>query len=181
MSFQSVFFYESHLRLQLFFSSPNHCATFLGMFGLLLAATATSLWKSGRSAALWFLIATLTVAIGMALLGIAFTYSRGGWISFASGLVILGLSLNHGKRVPFLCFACFLAMVIVLPHGPRRACSILNVREDRSISNRLVVWKGAMAMATDHWCTGVGLGQFGQVLHSLVSAIGNEDSLPSCP
>lgn len=68
-----------------FYICPNHLAGLLEMVGML--ALSLTLWGRGKT---WTRIVAAYVAI-MALVGIAITGSRGGYLSFVAGLMAFGL------------------------------------------------------------------------------------------
>jgi pimeloyl-ACP methyl ester carboxylesterase len=158
-----MYFYEDNPRLQLFFSSPNQFATILGMCLMILGGVLAKYFqKEPKQSMLRILIVTSIVLVGGALLlGLLRTYSRGGWVAYVAGGIVLLLSLKKWRRVPVLLFILFIFLLIVVPDASDRA-DLGVIGEDRSVGNRVLVWKGAMAMMADHWIRGVGLGQFGE-------------------
>jgi O-antigen ligase len=66
------------------------------------------------------------------------------------------------KRLyPMALAVLFAASIAAHPAGLDRATSTAAVAEDRSISNRMLVWRGALQMMAEHPWTGVGVGKFG--------------------
>jgi hypothetical protein len=156
---EAEFFYQSQPRLQLIFDSPNHCATILGMLAILLTAWAVWGWKQGRGR--WIFLGVFLLMAGFSLWGLAQTYSRGGWVAFFCGWSFLFLFLAQGRWILGGVLGIFFSCLLLLPHGPGRAVSIMKVEEDLSIAHRLMVWRGAMSIAADHPIRGVGSGKFG--------------------
>ncbi len=103
--------------------------------------------------------------LAAALACLLFTYSKGGWVAFAVGMVafaaMLGKSLlaRHARLLVGIAaaaaagFALLLAVRVVPVQIFRDALTSGDVR--------LGYWQGALAMARDHPVGGVGLGTFG--------------------
>ncbi|MDB4793722.1 O-antigen ligase family protein [Methylacidiphilales bacterium] len=77
------------------------------------------------------------------------TYSRGGWAAYGCGLAFLAVSARQLRRICAFCAIGFLLGVILIPKALDRAGSVAD-QEDRSITNRIAVWKGALAMTAAH-------------------------------
>ncbi len=100
-------------------------------------------------------------AIGAIIAGTMFiclllTASRGGWLGFASAMLLF-VVLKLFKYIPV-----FLAgSVLMIPLAPRvvlqRISTIGNV-EDTSNMYRTWIWEGTINMIKDFWVTGVGYG-----------------------
>jgi alpha/beta superfamily hydrolase len=161
VSFEAEFFYRAQPRLQLCFDSPNHCATVLGMLAVLLAGVLVSVRSAGGSRLSRFLLPVTAIALLSSLLGLALTYSRGGWLAFGCGMLLLALSGAGVRKLAILVFGVFLLLLLLVPKGAGRISSYADT-EDRSILHRLMVWEGALAMSAEHWQCGVGEGQFGK-------------------
>jgi hypothetical protein len=82
------------------------------------------------------------------------------------GLALLAHIDAFLRRIAFYCFIGFILGMILIPEGVSRAQSIGDVT-DRSITNRLEVWEGALAMTADHPFSGVGVGNFGDQFSAL--------------
>lgn len=161
MHFEQEFFYRTQPRLQLIFDSPNHCATILVMLALIVIGWATWAWRKGASCR-YFLLPLQAIGSVIILYGLLQTYSRGGWISLFVGWFVFLLSAKRDRLVPSTALGIFFLLLILLPHGTDRAGSIVDVEEDHSISHRILVWKGAMALMVEHWPSGVGFNNFGR-------------------
>lgn len=83
------------------------------------------------------------------------TYSRGGWLAFASSGMVYALIAP--RRLPvLLLLSCGAAYIVcLLPIGLGRVSTILGASSDLSIGHRLTVWRGALAMINDHLLSGV--------------------------
>jgi len=153
-----IFYYHGQPRLSLWSDSPNHCATVVAMLLVGIVAIAGTSRPSSRRQSLLFALGTLSLCVGNLIL--ILTYSRGGWISYGCGLLFLAAS---APRLRILCAFCaigFLLGIIVTPRALVRAGSVAD-QEDRSITHRVDVWKGALAMTAVHPFTGLGVNQFG--------------------
>lgn len=154
------FFYEDRPRLTLWFDSPNHCATVLSIAAIVSIGFLTHYIQAQdrlpRAA-----VSVAFIAASTSIVSLAFTYSRGGWVSFFLAVAMLSLSIRNKRFVPASFALVFLVILSLIPKGSSRANSMF-IAEDESVSNRLVVWKGALAMTGDHWMSGVGRNQFGE-------------------
>ena len=108
-------------------------------------------------------VAALWVAA--ALLCLLFTYSKGGWVSFAVGTGLFCVLLGKGLVRRHWRLAVGLAAGAALAVGALFAARVVRVQVFRdavgSMDVRLGYWRGGWAMAKAHLATGVGLGTFG--------------------
>ncbi len=84
--------------------------------------------------------------------------------------------LSADKRISSIALGIFFCVLILLPHGPQRVGSVINIEEDRSIAHRFIVWKGAMTMTAEHWLSGVGDHQFGRQFTAWYQPLGMKTS-----
>lgn len=125
-------------------------AGILMIVGLLAVAELISAFKDPRRRRITFL-ATSTVLIAGAL---AATYTRGSWIGFAAGLVLL-----LRKRVGVLAgIAVVMVLLVSLgpPDGRDRILSIFEPGHPRNVE-RVLIWRHGLDMVGEHPWTGVGL------------------------
>ncbi|MFZ2657937.1 MAG: alpha/beta family hydrolase [Victivallales bacterium] len=113
----------------------------------------------------------LLVVIGEYLL--ALTYSRGGYIAFLVGLLVIWL-LNRRKRILFLTLT-FLLILFAVSNGTERFSSVVQT-SDGSIQNRLILWKGGMMLAADHWASGVGVERIGGLFSAWYQPVDRNES-----
>lgn len=153
-----MFYYQSEPRLSLAFESPNDCATIVAILsvvaiGITSKCTAGSLCRKCCLLFLSIIIAALTIILIL-------TYSRGGWIAYSASLIFLFLIAPKFRKSWLPYIFLFILGITLVPKGFDRAESIGD-REDRSITNRIEVWKGAAAMTASHPFFGVGANEFG--------------------
>jgi O-antigen ligase len=110
---------------------------------------------------------------------LALTYSRGGWVATLAGFLVLAISYSRLNHIPdrrhvckTMTLACLILVgaICLVPHGVRRVENIANW-EDRSILNRLEVWRGAMVLTARQPWTGVGWGEFGTEFRAWVQPL----------
>jgi dienelactone hydrolase len=94
------------------------------------------------------------------IVGLIMTYSRGGWLAFLAGMITYIIAMPTRRYYYYSIIAIFILLIFWMPAGLGRAASIVD-SEDLSISNRLMVWRGAAAMTCEHWFSGVGGAAFG--------------------
>ena len=101
--------------------------------------------------------ALAVAAMGLALI---FTWSRGAWLGCLIALLLYVLCLGH-KALGYVIVGV-LPTVTLLPLLPervvRRFLSIAS-HADSSIVYRFNLWRGVGNMLSDHWLTGVGVGE----------------------
>jgi hypothetical protein len=159
----SQYLYNGTVRWEGRWATPNFAAAFLvtavvftcGLGAAIHARTRRKRWK----------IATAAIAFPVMALGcwyLAATYSRGGWIALGIGIAAL-LICGRPRFYPMGLAGLFALSVMLQPAGLDRASSTAAVTEDKSVSNRLLLWRGALQMMAEHPWRGVGAGKFGDV------------------
>lgn len=83
------------------------------------------------------------------------TYSRGGYVAFLGGMVVL--TCLSRKRNLIFPVTSFFVLLSIIPSGMARLGAVADLT-DASIGNRLELWKGVLAMSADNWLSGVGFG-----------------------
>lgn len=146
MTYRFMGFY----REQLWLSSPNLAACFLVMATMICISLFLTFIKQRNSYAPIVAIACAAVAI-IAQLLLVYTYSRSGYIALAIGLSAL-IFMTRSKWL-FLFGGCFTIFLLLVENGVNRVGTIAEFT-DGSIRNRLLLWKGAMAMISDNCHTG---------------------------
>lgn len=146
------FFFEEHLRLDWGFGNPNKTAALIGTLILLVQV----LRVHNKIARVGWIVATL-------LLGVCqvHTYSRGGLIATVAGLLIywaiatrgrFGLA-SPGELWAIVGLLVSLMVYSALPHveASKRYTQgwAPGTEEDRSITNRLRIWKDVPRMMRD--------------------------------
>ena len=100
------------------------------------------------------------MCVGAVALCLVFTWSRGAWLGAIVSMLLLLLLLDH--RVMSWALLGILPTVALIPLLPdtvlRRFVSIAS-RTDSSITYRRYLWRGVADMLSDHWATGVGVGE----------------------
>ena len=157
-------------RFDLWLGNPNKTAALLG--GILLLVWGVSFIRRRRLG--FWLSLILSLPLGCLLL---LTQSRGGILSAALGLGIIlfkrGLP-SLGKRVGFMLFLIVLCgFGMFTGSGGRLFHGI--AEEDRSISNRGVIWREVPRMLHDapH---GVGIGNSGSAFMQWYQPLGRTES-----
>ena len=140
-------------REQLWFYSPNLAGCFLVMAALFSLGVFVFLLKRKR---VWLrygaILPLLTGSVSIFVL--ACTYSRGGYVGFVAGLVFFLLCLR--TKWAALWGGVFALSLLILENGAARVASAAELSEG-SIMNRLLLWRGGMAVIADHFVGGMGL------------------------
>ncbi len=140
-------------REQLWFFSPNLAGCFLAMAALFSLGLFTFLINR-KNICLRYgaLLPLLTGSISIFILGC--TYSRGGYVGLIAGLLCFLLCIR--TKWTALWGAIFLLSLLILENGVARVTSAAHI-SDGSIMNRLLLWRGGMAIVADHFVSGLGL------------------------
>lgn len=105
------------------------------------------------------------LTIGLSCIALLFNGTRGAWIAVA--VTILLLSFFYLKRSPkvalaiVIAFVLFSAIAINLPQVNDRLQTIIS--SHGSNTERVLMWKSAWHMFTDHWLLGVGPNNYGEL------------------
>lgn len=133
------------------FGNPNVFAEYLVL--LLPLAVALFLCARSRLVRLGWLTACSLGAVALVL-----TFSRGGWVGLAAG--VLSFAVIRDRRLLVLVLAGAL-VIAALPGGQnliaRRLQSIIRPTDSSSVY-RVMVWRETLGMIEDFWPSGVGLG-----------------------
>jgi O-antigen ligase len=133
-------------------------AGILMVVGLLIVAQLLVATKDPHTRRLVFLGVSGVLVIG-ALLG---TYTRGSWIGFAAGLVLL-----LRKRWALLLGALivgFLFLALGPPDARDRVLSIADPSHPRNVE-RVLIWEHGLGLVKEHPWTGVGLEIPAELMH----------------
>ena len=160
-----IYHYDTEQRLSIMFSNPNHLGNFLA-FGIIYLFCTVIMTSKRWIALLW---CTITILI----IGLIHTYSRGAWLGCIVGFIIAILYLKTRvvtrvliKNVVILTIIIVVSLLIT----PNGYLSVFNrvshshPSMDASVGHRIDILKSAFLITYDHWISGVGIGQFGDVL-----------------
>jgi len=163
---REVFYFHGVRRLSLIFDNPNHLGSLLAFGVVYCFGTVVLTRRRWAKLTLWSLLAVL-------VLGLIQTYSRGAWLGAVVGITAAVAYL--WARAPLKRLVSGLALLLLItmfsfaitpggyPYIFHRTTRI-NPSADASVGNRIEIWKSAVKMTRDHWLTGVGIGQFENVL-----------------
>jgi len=140
-----VFYFKGNIREQLFFTSPNICAAFLGMLSILsIAAFIFILYSPPKNKylkhGLMFFMGVFIVYTQYLLCS---TYSRGGLYGYLAALGLLFILLR--KLVIIIPGVSLSVILLLLNGGVGRIASVGDIAEG-SIWNRLLLWRGALCI-----------------------------------
>ena len=147
-----MFQYLGNARLQLWFTSPNICASFLSMTILLSAGF--FLCCIDRKTSLFRITASV---VGCAVIAqqvlLALTYSRGGYLALCLALSFTCFFCRKKRVLVFL--LSFMVILLFTANGLDRVQSISATGEG-SVRNRLFLWNGGTCIIANHWLSGIG-------------------------
>jgi O-antigen ligase len=130
--------------------------TLAGVLSLVLVTSLPRLLEAPRRPA-WAAPAWLVSAVALAL-----TAVRGAWLGVGVG--VLGVVLVGRRRWAALVAVVLLAVgVLVLLPAVRHRAATIGDPSDPTTRDRLAMWQGGLAIARDHWLTGIGPGRVEQV------------------
>lgn len=171
----STFLYKGELRWQGPWGTPNIAAMFLAMGLLLLCAFGAAVhaklteisnskyFASAFKGLKWLVAASVFPALAYGCLLLVKTYSRGGWVAMGVGIVVLLMGCRGVRFYPLVLAGLFAVGIALNPQGLDRMASTGAVESDKSISNRLLLWQGALQVMAENPWRGVGSGKFGEV------------------
>ncbi len=139
----------------------NHFAAYLGMIVPLSIGMGLAEIKKSKKLLFWF------VGIIMAL-GLLFSLSNGGIVSFIGAMIFLFIFLNSRKSTQkgkwiIATVLCLVIMgVIWLGVSPvkEEASQLFQFNQSESFQSRWPVWKASIKMLKGNWLLGTGLGTF---------------------
>ncbi|HEX6548387.1 MAG TPA: O-antigen ligase family protein [Candidatus Dormibacteraeota bacterium] len=138
----------------------------------LVVALALALTPQRRTAAL--------ACAAVLLVGLAVTYSRGGFFGLAAGLVVLWW-LGIQRKLPFAAGGV-LAAVLGLALIPRMFQRLLHEFDPHDPNNTVLsrepIWQAAVRMIHDHPLTGIGLNSFAGDLRRYAPDVGESHTHP---
>ena len=142
---------------------PNGFAEYLSP--LLMIAVSLFLWGK-KSKAL------IGIACSFGILALLFSFSRGGWIGFLSGFLVLMVFLSRKgiistSKVTLTCAAMFALTLIFLPQVLER----LFGGDANAAGSRLPLIRIAFNMITEHPIIGIGINTFRSVMRSYMSGL----------
>lgn len=153
-------FIHSVLRAKGTFNNPNSLAFFLAICGPINLGLCFTMKNRIKRYTLIASMLFITCALIL-------SFSRAGWLGFVLGcLVILFYRFkNEKKNISLLLATSSIVMILVMMIFPSiriRLFSFLNF-SDKSISNRLLIWKDVLTMLLDYPLFGTGLGRFPEI------------------
>ena len=151
--------YLGNFRQQLWFDSPNVCASFLGItvlltIGLFIWRVRNTHYKKRISS--WILISPLIL---LQFILIAQTYSRGGWLALSC--VLLCLAFLRRDKITWGIFVLFVVCLVLTPDGSHRIHSA-TITQDGSIKHRILLWQGALGLIAKYPISGVPAEKLGE-------------------
>jgi hypothetical protein len=164
----NTFVFKGYERWQGRWATPNIAGAVLGPIALMTIGYAVWLWGMSAQRLIFArgaaVILFLVGSVAMVLL--VKTYSRGGWLSFAIGLIAMFFLIKQHRQCIAIAAGVFVLLVALCPAAAQRVASAGAVESDASIGNRLLVWRGTLEMIADHPVSGVGIGRFGEVFQN---------------
>ena len=158
-------------RLRGTFGSPNNLALVLERaaplaLALALAAGSSTL-VSGRCCWGWGRVASTRgfwlLALGVLLVVLVLTWSRGAWLGALVGLAVaarpLWAQVGFRRRVAAVGLSLGALAGIVLVTGVERIGQLLRIGDSGAVS-RLAIWDSAWRMGLENWLFGVGPDNF---------------------
>jgi O-antigen ligase len=96
---------------------------------------------------------------GVTLAALAFTYSRNAWLGLAAGALGLVLTAQRTLRIVAVLAVAFGVGAIAMPgQVAERVRSVVNL-EDRTLRDRVAMWRAGLSMIVEHPLLGVGPGE----------------------
>jgi len=131
----------------------NHYNNFAGYLVCVLLIALSLLFLRSKKIIYQLGLSLLIILLGLCLL---FTFSRGGWLSFLLG-VILMLFLSRRLKIIFPIIFIFLIILILIPTLRERAIFTFQKGGD---ATRFNIWEAAFRMIKENPFLGKGIGTF---------------------
>lgn len=146
------------------FPNRNHSASFFAMAALLGCGVIA--WAARRQK--WITLAAVAGAVGVNLIALLTTASRGGVVAFAAGFgvfLLLCILKTRSKRAVAIAFAAVLIFGAIGMVFGAQVVARFQAHETSRISNgtRRLIWKDAAGMWRDAPLLGHGLGSFASI------------------
>jgi O-antigen ligase len=126
--------------------------TLAGVLSLVLLATLSRLLVGGsylgRLAAPWLLM----------LWGLIVTYTRGAWIGFGAGVLMVAATVRRGRWLLVTGLLVLVAAGLVAPRELRHRFLSMADPEEAGVRERVFMWKSGLAMWRERPLVGVGPG-----------------------
>jgi O-antigen ligase len=158
------FLFDGSKRWQGIWGTPNIAGAMLS--GVIVFLIGSCMWLKTFRKIAWLrygIISILAITALIAMVCLAFTYSRGSWVAFMAGVLTLTLMSGSLRKIAIGTLIGFIIIICFLPSGLKRMESYTQIETDKSIAHRLKLWTGAAQMMAEYPLRGVGQDQFGPV------------------
>ena len=135
----------------------------LGAYLVPVLLLSVSLLISKRTKRTGWVFIFLTLLLGISLI---FTFSRGAWVGFLCGIILM-LILSRHYKTGFLLLLVFTSVFLLSPEVRERITYTLQPGGD---SHRLPVWNASLQLIREHPFIGNGIGLFMDQCHQLLPA-----------
>lgn len=151
-------------RLNSVYESANYHALLTVPIIVLLIGLAIQ-WRAWRP---WF-----GLAIALNLLALFLTFSYGGYLGLAAGLIalVLGLSSRRSKRLLAVAWLVVVVVFFASQPGTEKFQRLDDLTSRSSASVRLQIWRTTARMITEHPWLGVGPGAYELVYRQTVPRV----------
>jgi len=106
----------------------------------------------------------VSFVLGLVLLALLLTQSRGAWLGCAAGIVVLCI-LKEKRflwQLPLLLIAFLVVLYWRADGQVLRLLSLLDTSQEATLPGRVEIWSKAFLILRDYPVTGIGLGSFGE-------------------
>lgn len=142
-------FQDISTRVSGTFDNPN----VMGEYLLLVIPVALTYLFNKKG---WIKKVIALAIVGVMVISLAFTYSRGCYLGLMACLGVFLLLINI--KFILLLFAGVIAIPFVLPPSIMNRLTSIGNTSDSSTSYRISIWKGALDMIKDYWYRPIGQG-----------------------
>ena len=144
------------------FENPNSLGAYLVC--CLPAFIAIVGWKWKKKTIVYLVLLVCVILLASILLA----FSRGGWLGFLIGILML-IVLGKRKKFPVLILSAFLSTLFLFPPFIKRIMFSFSLFGD---SQRYIIWQGAIDMIKENPFLGKGLGTFMDYSSQYVPSMG---------
>ncbi len=144
---------QDHLRrISSSFVHPNDFGAYLMVMASVLISLILSKKNTLKTIALY------SVPLGLSIVCLVLTGSRGAWVSFAAAFLVVGML--KAKRTAAVFAAILVVLFVVMPHSAKERIYDLKDTESGTTWERLKIWEGTINMIKEHPVLGFGVNTY---------------------
>lgn len=146
-------------RLEAFFNSPNYLAMYLAPAVIIAGVREVQIKNKDNGIKIFYYLAFFIIAVAL-----YFTYSYAAWMAIIiSLLAVYFFSENISRRKSLWCFIILAGLLLLFQRENSKFSDMINFSDNSSLASRVIIWRAAGKILSDHWIFGIGPGNFQNV------------------